>query len=130
MALRLDFVPFSFSLSQRFSPLTSLRRSEGGSLRLTIRRSRSPSLSKSPKAQPRLECAALTPGPPSSNSSSNLPLPRLRNSTRRGFRGYSGALLRAPPSSNAPPTLPLPRLRNSPRRVFRGYSGNLLSTSG
>ena len=44
-------------------PVTSLRSREGGSFRLTIRMSRSPSLSKSPKAHPRLECGADMPGP-------------------------------------------------------------------
>ena len=40
-----------------------------------IRMSTSPSLSKSPKAQPRKQCGAATPGPASSSNSSNLPRP-------------------------------------------------------
>src|SRR5260370_430080 len=37
----------------------------------------SPSLSKSPKAQPRLMCGSATPGPASSINSSKRPLPRF-----------------------------------------------------
>src|SRR5256884_5061616 len=74
MALRLDFVPSSFTLIQLDFPPRSLRKSDGGSLRLIIRMSTSPSLSKSPNAHPRLQCAAATPGPASSVSSSKTPL--------------------------------------------------------
>src|SRR5437016_11462296 len=74
MALRLDFTPSSFTLSQLAFPATSFRSSEGGSLRLTINTSTSPSLSKSPKAHPRLQWAAATPGPAASISSSKTPL--------------------------------------------------------
>ena len=63
MALRLDLVAISLTFSHRPSPVTSLRSSDGGSCRFTITTSTSPSLSKSPKAQPRLQWGALTPGP-------------------------------------------------------------------
>ena len=63
MALRLDLTPSSFTLIQFCFPCRSLRSSDGGSFRLTMSTSTSPSLSKSPKAHPRLQCAAATPGP-------------------------------------------------------------------
>src|SRR6266404_7097204 len=46
MALRLDFTPSNFILIQLDFPLRSLRNSDGGSLRLMISMSISPSLSK------------------------------------------------------------------------------------
>src|SRR5213595_3078330 len=90
MALRLDFTPSNFTLIQLDLPVRSLRKSEGGSLRLTISMSISPSLSKSPKAHPRLQCAAATPGPASWMSSSNTPLPRFLKTARGVLLGYCG----------------------------------------
>ncbi len=52
--------------------------------------SRSPSLSKSPKAQPRLLCDSWIAGPAWSASSSNRPCPRFRNNIRGSFAGNSG----------------------------------------
>ena len=75
MALRFDFVPTSFTLSHELFPVTSLRSSDGGSFRLITRMSRSPSLSKSPKAHPRLLCDSWIAAPAWSVSSSNGPLP-------------------------------------------------------
>src|SRR5437016_9527002 len=54
MALRFDFAPMHLILSQLFVAGDSLRRSEGGSFMLMMATSTSPSLSKSPKAIPRL----------------------------------------------------------------------------
>src|SRR5205823_12020318 len=79
MALVFERVPTSFTFSQCPPPRTSLRSSEGGSFIFMIRISRSPSLSKSPKATPRLECASAIAGPAASRSSSNLPPPRFRS---------------------------------------------------
>ena len=66
-------------------PVRSLRRSDGGSFRLTISTSTSPSLSKSPKAQPRLQCAAATPGPASSWSSSKTSIAEIAKDRARGL---------------------------------------------
>ena len=55
IALRLDLTPSSFTLIQFCFPRRSLRSSEGGSFRFTMSTSTSPSLSKSPKAHPRLQ---------------------------------------------------------------------------
>ena len=63
IALRFDLTPSSLTLTQFCFPLRSFRRRDGGSFRFTIRMSKSPSLSKSPNAQPRLQCASMTPGP-------------------------------------------------------------------
>ncbi len=54
IALRLDLRSNQLHLQPAASPVTSLRRSEGGSFRFKIKISTSPSLSKSPNAQPRL----------------------------------------------------------------------------
>jgi predicted PurR-regulated permease PerM len=64
---------------------------DGGSFIFITRTSMSPSLSKSPKAHPRLACAALTPLPASSISSSNRPSPKLRNTSRGVWNGYDGS---------------------------------------
>src|SRR5256884_177074 len=63
MALRLDLVPMHLILSQLFFEPESLRRSEGGSFMFIIATSTSPSLSKSPKAVPRLGRGSVTAGP-------------------------------------------------------------------
>jgi hypothetical protein len=55
IALRLDFVPTKNTFSQLRFPETSFRNSDGGSFKLTTTISTSPSLSKSPNAQPRLQ---------------------------------------------------------------------------
>src|ERR1700726_4757669 len=90
IALRFDFVPTRNTLSQFKSLLRSFRSKEGGSFKLMPTMSTSPSLSKSPKAQPRLQCAAEIPGPASSINSSNFPLPRFLKINRGVFNGYSG----------------------------------------
>ena len=58
IALRFDLVPISFTFNHELLPATSFLSSDGGSFRLITRMSRSPSLSKSPKAQPRLLCGS------------------------------------------------------------------------
>jgi hypothetical protein len=65
IALRFDLTPSSLTLIQFCFCFMSFRNSDGDSFRLTIRMSMSPSLSKSPNAQPRLQCASVTPGPAS-----------------------------------------------------------------
>jgi len=78
MALRFDLTPSNFTLIQFALPLDRFAR--GTAVHSdSIKMSTSPSLSKSPKAQPRLECASVSPGPASCPNSSNVPFPRLRN---------------------------------------------------
>ena len=92
--------PTSSTLSQWFAPLTSLRSSDGGSFMLTMRMSMSPSLSKSPKATPRLECASLIPGPASPSSSSNFPSAQIaKNDAAASCMGYQAA---SPPPRDRP----------------------------
>src|SRR2546429_7611275 len=84
MALRLDLVPMHLILSQLFFEPESLRRSEGGSFMFIIATSTSPSLSKSPKAVPRLGRGSVTAGPALELTSTKRPLPRfLRSEERR-----------------------------------------------
>src|SRR5207253_9081114 len=77
MALRLDLVPMHLILSQVFFEPESLRRSEGGSFMFIIATSTSPSLSKSPKAVPRLGRGSVTAGPALELTSTKRPLPRF-----------------------------------------------------
>ena len=88
MALRLDFTPSNFTLIQFVLPLRSLRNSEGGSLRLTISMSISPSLSKSPK---RIHGCSGTPPRPG-----RLPDEFFKNAfaqiPKQSARGFIGIL--------------------------------------
>src|SRR5437773_7013779 len=77
MALRFDFVPMHLTFSQLFLERESLRRSEGGSFMLIMATSMSPSLSKSPKAVPRLGRGSFTAGPLIEVTSAKRPLPRF-----------------------------------------------------
>src|SRR5256885_7770930 len=63
MPLRLDFVPMVRILIQLFLLAESQRMSCGGALTQLTAKSRSPSLSKSPKAQPRAGAGAEIPAP-------------------------------------------------------------------
>ena len=65
MPLRLDFVPMVLILIQLFAVRESQRRSCGKSLMVVTTTSRSPSLSKSPKAHPRAATGAEIPVPAS-----------------------------------------------------------------
>ena len=63
MPLRLDFMPMVLILIQLFRWCESQRRSCGKSLTQLTTTSMSPSLSKSPKAQPRAATGSMMPGP-------------------------------------------------------------------
>ena len=78
MALRFDFVPIHFTFSQLFFAEQSFRNSDGGSFILMMTMSTSPSLSKSPKAAPRLGRGSLRTAPLSGVTSAKCPFPRLR----------------------------------------------------
>src|SRR5579883_1557336 len=77
MPLRFDFTPRHFTFNQWFPLLQSFLSRDGGSFILHTTASISPSLSKSPKAVPRLQCNAVTPGPASEETSANRPPPRF-----------------------------------------------------
>src|SRR5712692_5661800 len=76
IAERLDLVPTHFTFSQRFGSELSQRSNCGKPLTQLTATSRSPSLSKSPMARPRPATASRIPGPASSETSRNAPLPR------------------------------------------------------
>jgi hypothetical protein len=78
MADRFDFVPTHFTRIEWFPVRESLRSSVGGPSRLLMTTSTSPSLSKSPNAQPRPRFSARMAGPALAETSSNRPFPRLR----------------------------------------------------
>src|SRR5712671_5009906 len=77
IALRLDFVPMHLILSQLFLERESLRRREGGSFMLMMATSRSPSLSKSPKAVPLLLWGWVTADLLAELTSMKRPWPRF-----------------------------------------------------
>src|SRR6266404_7147329 len=81
IADRLDRVPTHLIMIQLFLFPPSLRSSDGGLSRLFTITSTSPSLSKSPKAQPRPRFSARIGGPTLAETSSKRPFPRLRYKT-------------------------------------------------
>ena len=79
MPLRFDFTPMVFTLIQLLPSAKSQRRSWGKPFTVLTTTSTSPSLSKSPKAQPREAFGIGDAGAaPVSVTSSNRPLRRLR----------------------------------------------------
>src|SRR5207244_5659224 len=81
IAERFDRVPTHLTMSQLPLLPPSLRSSVGGPFRLLTTTSTSPSLSKSPNAQPRARFSSRIAGPTFSETSSKRPLPRLRYRT-------------------------------------------------
>src|SRR6266851_1347013 len=74
MPLRFDFVPMVLILIQLLPVRESHRNNCGKSLTVLTTTSMSPSLSKSPNAQPRAATGVEMPGPASNETSSNRPL--------------------------------------------------------
>src|ERR1700694_5967300 len=78
MPERFDFTPTVFTFNQFVLADWSQRRSCGSSLTQLTSTSMSPSLSKSPNAQPLPDTFSRIPGPAVPETSANLPLPRFR----------------------------------------------------
>jgi len=82
---RIRLRSISFTFNQRPPPLTSFRSRDGGSFMFMIKMSTSPSLSKSPNATPRLQCASEIAGPPHPAA--------LRNARFPGYETELGAIV-------------------------------------
>src|SRR3954470_15484773 len=78
---RLERVPKHFTIIQLFLLPPSFRSSVGGPPRLLTITSTSPSLSKSPKEQPRARFSSCSAAPAFDETSSKRPFPKLRYKT-------------------------------------------------